>query len=433
MLRPWWARWIVSPLLLLLLARAGLTLALEWRFEARVSELRDAGEPTELRDLAPSPVPETENGASLLLEADRFHEEQLSRGPIALRLNSADWAEDERAELQEWLAIGEPYRRRLARIAARPVLRMDLDWDAGVRMAVPAIPAMRHAKVYLEHRARYGVGGTSESVRDIAVMLGLASKLEHPSVATTLLRWAFESAALTSVTMLEGRPDFDPSAARNALDRRFEAAIAVERQLMRTALQGERTFGISMARRWISGESPTAFLREIAVNTGADAEEDAKANVSDLFGGSWLFRSIAYRDALRLLELMDAHLDLFDLPAREAHARSESLEEEYAGTLPWLISSRYAGILEKLHRGRLRHLARMRIARAGLALLELRQERGEWPRTLDDLVPLIGAEAIVDPFTGDPLQYRPGVRLEAAAPIPDPDSRDEFEIVWRFP
>jgi hypothetical protein len=80
----------------------------------------------------------------------------------------------------------------------------------------------------------------------------------------------------------------------------------------------------------------------------------------------------------------------------------------------------------------LKHQARMRIARTGLALLELRQTTGAWPESLDAVVPLVGEEWVEDPFTGGRLQYEPGVRLEAAAPIPFEDLRADDEIVWRF-
>ena len=46
------------------------------------------------------------------------------------------------------------------------------------------------------------------------------------------------------------------------------------------------------------------------------------------------------------------------------------------------------------------------------------------------------AAALWSVITGDSLLYQPGVRLQAAAPIPDGLSEAEveewFEIVWRF-
>lgn len=49
------------------------------------------------------------------------------------------------------------------------------------------------------------------------------------------------------------------------------------------------------------------------------------------------------------------------------------------------------------------------------------------------MLPLVGAETIVDPYTGERLQYEPGVRVEAAVPIPDEELRADDEIVWRLP
>jgi hypothetical protein len=430
LLRPAWVRWIVLPMLTLVAAHAGWTLVLRWRFEARLAELRAAGEPVELQDLAPPPVPEEEDATPLLLEAERFYEEQLADQPLAVLTDPGEWQEYDRAELQEWLAKGERYRTLLARAAAKSALRMDLDWDAGAEMRVPTVPAMQHAAEYLEYRARYGEA-TSESLRDVAVILGLAPKLERHTVITTLVRWTIESIAAESVAVLARRPDFDVVAARARLDSVFAAAVAAERPLMRDALLGERTIGISVTRRWISGESPTVFLRELDALTSPDEVKDRETSVADVLAGSWLFRPIAYGDALRLVELMGRQIDLIVLPPREALARAETLEEGYSGKLPWLISSLYANLPEKLHRERLRHLARMRIARVGLALLDLRRRNGEWPGSLRPVAALIGSEATIDPFTGEQLEYEPGERLEAAVPIPE-GLREELEIVWRF-
>jgi hypothetical protein len=433
LLRPAWVRWILLPVLVLFAAHAGWTLISKWRFEARLQEMRAAGEPVELRDLAPPPVPEDENAAALLLEAERVYEEQLADQPVGVVTDPENWLEEDRAELQEWLAKGEHYRTLLARAAAKPALRMDLDWEAGPMMRVATIPAMHHAAEFLEYRARFGKA-TAESIRDLDVMLGLAPKLERQTAISVLVRWTIEGVAADTLVLLSARPDFDVAAARAALDPAFASAIAAQRPLVRDALLGERTIGISVARRWISGESPTVFLREIDSLTGGEEAtdaEDEETSAADVLAGSWLFRPIAYGDALRLIELMDQHLVLVDLPPRDALARTETLQEEYAGKLPWLISSLYAVLPTKLHVERQRHLAHMRLARVGLALLELRKRNGEWPRSLRPVAALIGADAMIDPYTGDELQYEPGVRLEAAAPIVE-GLREEMEIVWRF-
>ena len=49
--------------------------------------------------------------------------------------------------------------------------------------------------------------------------------------------------------------------------------------------------------------------------------------------------------------------------------------------------------------------ARLRCARAGLALERFRLKRGQWPQDLADLVPEFLTAIPVDPFDGQPLRY----------------------------
>ena len=154
-----------------------------------------------------------------------------------------------------------------------------------------------------------------------------------------------------------------------------------------------------------------------------------------------MFRPLAYRDGLRLIELMDGALKLVDLSPRAAVPAAEELVTRFRRPLPNVASHLYAVVPVKAMKERLKHLAKMRVARVGLALLELRQETGEWPRALDRVIPLVGAEEVIDPYTGNQLDYEPGVRLEAMDPLPGGMERDSeefkeigdlYQIVWRF-
>jgi hypothetical protein len=48
-------------------------------------------------------------------------------------------------------------------------------------------------------------------------------------------------------------------------------------------------------------------------------------------------------------------------------------------------------------------LTALRLTRAGLALLQYKEAHGAFPKTLDAL----GLEGLTDPFTDEPLHYRP--------------------------
>ena len=127
-------------------------------------------------------------------------------------------------------------------------------------------------------------------------------------------------------------------------------------------------------------------------------------------------------------------------PALEVKATHMALSKQHPQadawreyrTPPYVVSGLFANLGERAFFRRMQHQARVRVARVGLALLELRQTTGAWPESLDAVIPMVGAEWVEDPFTGERLQYEPGVRLEAAVPIPNEDLRADDEIVWRF-
>jgi hypothetical protein len=89
----------------------------------------------------------------------------------------------------------------------------------------------------------------------------------------------------------------------------------------------------------------------------------------------------------------------------------------------------------KLLTEELRHTATMRLARVGLALLEFRQEYGRWPDSLAELAPRFAGSVPLDPYAQEPFRYErvgDGTRIEAAAPIPLEELREEYEIAWEL-
>ncbi len=425
----WWLRWIVLPLVALFVAHGIWTLVLKWRFEWRLNVLRAAGAPVDLRDLRRPPVADEDNAAALWEEAHRWYAEHLIAPPQYLQLPEDTWSEEHRADIVAWLAQGDPYVDLLARVAEKPALFENLNWEAGPDLVVTAIPRMQDAANFLGDRVRLAERATPEVLRELAVLLDLAPKLERPLIILMLVRRTVEGVAAESLRALAAKPGFDAQAARALLDRRFRATD--DQSHMREALEGERAVGLSLSRRWIGGEGPFGMIQE-AQDVLGEAEEKRDLTLLNAAYGSWLARPLAYQDALRLLDLMERAIGLVDLPAREALPKAVELREEYFRGPPNVFSHLFASWPVKVFRHRLRHDAKMRMARVGLALLELRQTTGAWPESLEAVVPLVGEEWVEDPFTGERLQYEPGVRLEAAAPIAHEELRADDEIVWRF-
>ncbi|HEX5138061.1 MAG TPA: hypothetical protein VFY93_13880 [Planctomycetota bacterium] len=429
LLRRWWVRWIVLPLVALVGAHQVWTLTLKWEFERRITKLRAAGEPVDLGDLRRPRIPDEDNAAALWEEAHEWYEEHLHTPAVLVQNTPEDiWDEGDREAVAEYLGGGDPYVDLLARAAAKPDMWQDLEWEKGAGMEVTAIPQMQDAMGYLEHRARCAERGP-DAVRFVAIMLDLAPKLERSCLILVLVRWMVDRTAADAIKVLFRKPGFDAREARACLDPRL--ARIDDGSDLRKAFEGERVMALSVSRRWIAGESPLRIMKELS---GDDGARDDAESAADRLAASCIVRPFAYRDALRLLDVTERAIVIAGLPSREAIPAAEALrDEDRAGVLN-LASQLWAGLPVKAVRERPKHDAYVRIARVGLALLAIKQETGEWPETLDAVVPLVGEACLEDPYTGERLQYEPGVRVQAAVPIPEwsKDMPEEYEIVWRF-
>ena len=115
------------------------------------------------------------------------------------------------------------------------------------------------------------------------------------------------------------------------------------------------------------------------------------------------FRVIAFKprlvtDHAAYLNVMRKRVDLLRGPYRN---RKEV--DQYLETSRWniLAQTDWPGGHDKwVYR---REVADLRLTRAGLALLQYKQAHGAFPETLEAL----GLEGLIDPFTDEPLHYRP--------------------------
>jgi len=241
-----------------------------------------------------------------------------------------------------------------------------------------------------------------------------------------LVRWTVEQLAARALEDLAPKPGFDARAARELVDGHLAGTLD-HGPLVRDALRGERASMLYVVRRWIDGESPLEIL-EI---TNLDQDPGAM----NALVTSWIWRPLVYGDAMRTLDLYERALELVEAPPQKASAAADALVEEYEDWFLYFFTNMMRRIPGKVFSERLRHLARIRITRVGLALLQRREETGAWPTDLDAAIPLVDAETLTDPYTDKRLQYEPGVRLEAAVPIPaelEGEFREDRRIVWRF-
>ncbi|MEM8884375.1 MAG: hypothetical protein AAGD14_09915 [Planctomycetota bacterium] len=433
----WWT-WLLGALLLLVAAHAVWTFHWRSRFEDRLAALRAVGEPVTLAGLATESIPDAENAAIPFGDAARWYDEHLlaDEGLIEDFAMSEDFwrpsgqePDEEHREtlraLRAWLARGDPYVELLREAAFRPRWHVAYEWEKGPDMVVDAIPRMQQLTVFLSERIRRA-DAWSPGVRDELVLLAqLSERVELPVVIGMFVEATVRDGTARLLPRAARLPGFDAADAHRALDPLLVPVTTTDR--IQQAFREELPMGLWATRRLLDG-------RELA--TGAEPMPDSNADSRSWW--SWIYTALIYRDGVRFLDLMAQAQDLaLDSPA-SAVARSEDLDRELD---PWrgrMVSSLFSHLPGMVMRKRQEHVARMRVARVGLALLVVRQRDGAWPESLDAVRALVPTECLEDPFTGKLLRWQPGVRLSAARPLEDFDEEsarrygDNMLIEWNF-
>ena len=111
---------------------------------------------------------------------------------------------------------------------------------------------------------------------------------------------------------------------------------------------------------------------------------------------------------LRYLETMSSAISAAKRPWREAFEKSETIDD-WDKAIPYYAHFEGVGTISiEWHFGvATRVMARIRMADIALALQRYRLANGRLPKTLDDLIPDLLPAVPLDPFTDEPLHYRP--------------------------
>ena len=418
-MRSRWMRWLVLPLLVVVGAHAAWTFSLRWSFEARVDALRAAGEPVRVLDLKPPGVPDGENAAVPMAEAQRWYEEHLAEGEKeyyygewrdAVDKAAGDRTPEEELKIQialqgmnGWFLESEPYVDMVLDAATRPKLQWPFDWEAGWEMDLAAPDPLRRASKFIAERVRFREGATEEGACELAALLDLAFLMEDRFVFLSLTRSGVEVRCLESIQVLAGKAGIHVPSVRALLDPKLRR-IEVHRPL-EMAFRGERAYSIEGTRARVAGRRPWAF----------PPPKSAVERVlrSDWLAGGWLIRPFVYRDSLALLSQQEEAIAAARLPMAEAIRALERIEERYDLGFPSTLTSSLAFLSRRFAEVHRAHVARVRVARVALALIERRQEAGSWPANLDGLD--VEPETRIDPVTGTRLEYEPGVRVRSEA------------------
>ena len=373
----------------------------EARLEAKLTELREQGQPVTVQELMDGlrPMPDEENAALILLRAfelmepadddpwgmthaDPFPPELgVRRSPPVHELGRRWLADTARALELIHEAAALPGGRYPVEVTDNPFM-ITLEHLAKLREA--ARLCVRSAAFHADER------DGQRAAQALADMLGLSRSLgENVFLIDVLVRIAvdgmFADALERSLALCEMPPE-------RLSDLRAAIAREAGSLSVRQALITERA-----AAHYYFVEAPLGELRDAL----GDTKEGPLAFLT--YG-----RAARARDALYYYDLMERMITICELPPRRRLQAARSwaaIVEEQQDSAKYRLSGLVMPALSRSIEQQVKGLALLSVAGAGLAVEQSRIERGRWPASLDELVPGLLDAVPEDPFRQGTLRY----------------------------
>ncbi|NCA83375.1 MAG: hypothetical protein EOM72_11640 [Opitutae bacterium] len=316
---------------------------------------------------------------------------------------------------------------------ARPRCNFDLPYEQGAMMLVPHVNGMLRARRFQAAQSLLDArrGNAREFWRGIETSFLMADALrEEPVLISALVRLSLlKSTASAIVAHVDRVPPDDETAARLdgwLLNARDVAPIVL-------AMDGER---LNMGE-WLFDENNAQRLVQAAIDAGGPNLEPRHL--------AWLLSCRPARQAehaayLRTLKQCTDNLSrpFWEIPP--VPQPEKSMSQRWYGGILHSFAPAFYGV--RTTTATLQ--AQIDVARVGLALLRHKAALGSYPPSLAEIDSTFLAEIPPDPFTGQPLVYRPeadgfllyslGQNLKDDGGTPEsPETRESkaFDLVWR--
>jgi hypothetical protein len=396
----------------IVLALVGRHLYYRSKINAELEAVHKAGFPVTLQELSDYyPVPQGQNAAYIYSYAFSYYvnEPEPSPGsgkaplPVVgvgkLPPRGEPLPPEMQAAVSAYLASNAQALDLLHKAAAIRGCRYDVDLLNGVNTLLPHLAPVRQAARLLELQALIKVeqGNPEDAMAALEASFAVAHSLRNePLLISQLVRIAVDSISVA----------------------------ALERVLSRTALTDDGLTDLS--RRIAADDTPELFMRGMAgerctgqsgflsgIWRGAlQTKPGAFQTKSDTAGSavSWILYSLSgmeERDDLMYLNLMSDVVSIGAGTMKDMRERSIALDEKIAQVPKTCLFTRMlVPALTRASEEQLKSFARLRAARAGIAVERFRMANGRLPDSLDELVPKWLDAVPADPFDDKPIRYK---------------------------
>lgn len=391
-----WLGIVVGGLLVLLVvADLFMVWWVDSRLQAKIAEIRAAGDPASIADLAPEPIPDDQNAAAILEriapQLNAFSKDQWEfwDTPTGKALNLAEQRgeppkKEQIEAIRSILAKYPEIDQALAEAAACDQYPSRLDYSLGpnelIDLMIERGPTIRNAARFQRWQGLVLTtdGQTEEAVRRGVQLLKLARLHDaEPVLVNYLIGLAVRGIAVESLYDALASGPVSPEVHAALED---ELALHEDPQRFVQALKTERAYSISTAR-------DGGLFPRVA---------EVPSLVQKLTG--WPLKS-SFVDAL---EWYDTNLELAARPWHEIKGQIGRVEKGSLRTDHGIMADLLLPALEAAYDAEARTTATLRALRIFNALRRYEEEVGAEAPGLEALN-FLPRDATIDPFSGQPL------------------------------
>lgn len=414
-------RALAIALAVIVLAFVAPWLYLDWRMARDVEDtfarLERAGRPMSLTELAPKPVPDSENAAVLYQEVFRV---DFETGESSSLLSNAsgvgavdDYSTGAIGPAAARPVLSSPQAQQtldtLRRGSLRPACVFPIEWDRHQLIHFPHYSQFREAARWLSASTKLDAhdGRLDQAAEWTATSLRMSEHLaREPMLISQLVVIAVQAIALEGAEQaFSDAPAPSPEATRRLQEviRSIDLDAAMQR-----SFQGEAAMEIDMVRDLVANnENAREMLRFAATNP---YQSDWYSRVLGWYPKP-IMRPMRNADAVACLEEAQQHFLRAEGRPRTrqppAHTMPGLLGEiGIPGTLPLVRLVSCSDVYDRAREKVVFAESHLDLLDVALELKRYRAAHGEYPATLAEIEPTFGRPMPEDRYANAPLSYR---------------------------
>ncbi|MBI5092327.1 MAG: hypothetical protein HZB26_07765 [Candidatus Hydrogenedentes bacterium] len=324
-----------------------------------------------------------------------------------LKRPPTEWNAEEQAQARELAKASRDVILEIRRLAELGGPALELDYSKGSAIKLPHLEPLRYCAKLLRidawvksQQRNYG-----EVVEDILAELKLGKVVKDEHIfASQFVRIEMETMAFMSVVDDLPADRLSPESAERVIR---TVGQMDSHQSFLDSLAGESACGLDTFDRLRDGNAE-GFLGFLGPTSGVS--DPGALRVLETVMGSSIARPLLNMDETVFTEALTRIQDVADLPTYQAEPAigrivGEGIAGGVRGTrlLTGILLSNFARAVDMQARDE----ALIALLQVGLALELYHTQHGTYPATLDAIAPTLGGRVPLDPYTGQPLHYRP--------------------------